>query len=63
MNKKAIQNDLFWIAFWYGYRARSVLHGNMGLVANENFDTSPLRCVRIIKMQGAEDEGDNSLLP
>ena len=29
---------------------------------NECFDAAPLRCVRISKMQGIEDEGDRSLL-
>ena len=34
----------------------------MGLCQNECFDATPLRCVRISKMQGVEDEGDRSLL-
>ena len=29
---------------------------------NENFGTTPFRCVRMSKMQGAEDEDDRSLL-
>ncbi len=33
-----------------------------GLCQNECFDAAPLRCVRISKMQGIEDEGDKSLL-
>ena len=33
-----------------------------GLCQNECFDAAPLRCVRISKMQGIEDEGDRSLL-
>ena len=32
------------------------------LCQNECFDATPLRCVRISKMQGIEDEGDRSLL-
>ena len=32
-----------------------------GLCQNECFDAAPLRCVRISKMQGIEDEGDRSL--
>ena len=35
---------------------------SMGLCQNECFDAAPLRCVRISKMQGIEDEGDRSLL-
>ena len=31
-----------------------------GLCQNECFDAAPLRCVRISKMQGIEDEGDRS---
>ena len=34
----------------------------MGLCQNECFDVAPLRCVRISKMQGIEDEGYRSLL-
>ena len=33
-----------------------------GLHQNFRFDTSPLRYVRISKMQGTEDETDRSLL-
>ena len=33
-----------------------------GLCQNESFDAAPLRCVRISKMQGTEDETDRSLL-
>ena len=33
-----------------------------GLCQNESFDAAPLRCVRISKMQGSEDETDRSLL-
>ena len=29
-----------------------------GLCQNESFDATPLRCVRISKMQGTEDETD-----
>ena len=29
-----------------------------GLCQNESFDAAPLRCVRISKMQGTEDETD-----
>ena len=35
---------------------------NSELRQNESFNAAPLRCVRISKMQGAEDEGDRSLL-
>ena len=34
----------------------------MGLCQNESFDVAPLRCVRISKMQGTEDETDRGLL-
>ena len=33
-----------------------------GLCQNKCFDAAPLRCVRISKMQGIEDEGGRSLL-
>ena len=34
----------------------------MGLCQNNHFDAAPLRCVRISKMQGTEDETNRSLL-
>ena len=39
-----------------------ILRKRMGLYQNDSFDTTPLRYVRICKMQGAEGEGAGSLL-
>lgn len=36
--------------------------GKRGCIKKFHFDATPFRCVRMSKMQGAEDEGDKSLL-